>query len=285
MLDYRLLYLEHLTEGDLTAIAQVDGEHGSPETLRGELAAEPDLIDGLLAHPDLFDVIAGADGAGIEPVVSPFLVFCVFANRAARDLVGASYVAEWTAPRCRLPIFDVATLRDFVEDGRRRYFLVELLTSFTSVAGGLAFANARAEGRTSKSELDLAGLARAVDRLPQWQRPSGYRRLGDVALFSCGVFPDHTAAHPVAGDDREELARSAGVSEDTVTSDHDLTFIESVGAGWYRRAVDATRDAVGAVPAFLGDVADHFRQARRVLNYLTDTYLYEMGIGLRPPVF
>lgn len=284
MLDYRLQYLEHLTDADVAALAHIEGSPAL-EQLRSELAAHPELIDELLAHPDLFAIVTGEEAEGIGPAVSPFLVFCVYANRAVRDLSASSYVAEWTAPRCRLPVFDVVSLREFVEDGRRRYFLVELLTSFTRVAVVNGWAGGRRGGRKVGTELDLAALAKAVERLPEWQRPSGYRRLGDVALFSCGVFPDHTAAHPVRPSVREELVISAGVDEPPTGGDHDLRFFESVGAGWYRRAVESAREAVGAVPAFLGDVADHFRQARRVLNFLTDRYLYEMGIGLRPPVF
>ncbi len=283
MLDYRLMYLEHLTEGDVAALARLEGSPG-PAELRSELGVRPDLIDELLAHPDLYELVTSGGAGGIAPAVSPFLVFTVLANRAVRELSVSSYVAEWTAPRCRLPVFDVVSLREFVEDGRRRYFLVELLASFTRVAVIAGWAGGRRGGRTAATELDLATLAKAVEKFPEWQRPSGYRRLGDVALFSCGVFPDHTAAHPVRPSVREELALSAGVEEPPVGGEHDLTFIESVGAGWYRRAVDSAREAVGAVPAFLGDVADHFRQARRVLNFLTDRYLYEMGIGLRPPV-
>lgn len=283
MLDYRLLYLEHLTDADVAALARI-GEATTPDDLRGELASRPELIDELLAHPDLFPAVAGQGAAGIEPVVSPFLVFTALANRAVHDLAGASYVAEWTAPRCRLPVFDVVSLREFVENGRRRYFLVELLTSFTRVAVVAGWAGGRRGGRRVTTELDLTALAKAVERLPAWQRPSGYRRLGDVALFSCGVFPDHTAAHPVRPSVREQLVLSAGVEEQPAGSEHDLRFMESVGAGWYRRAVVTASEAVGAVPAFLGDVADHFRQARRVLNFLADRYLYEMGIGLRPPV-
>jgi hypothetical protein len=282
MLDYRLLYLEHLTDTDVAALARIGSS--TPDDLRHELASRPDLIDELLGHPDLFTVVDGEGAAGIEPAVSPFLVFSALANRAVHDLAGLTYVAEWTAPRCRLPVFDVVSLREFVEDGRRRYFLVELLTSFTRVAVVAGGTGGRRGGRRVTSELDLTTLATAVEKLPAWQRPSGYRRLGDVALFSCGVFPDHTAAHPVRPSVREELAISAGIEEQPVGGEHDLIFIESVGAGWYRRAVDSAREAVGAVPAFIGDVADHFRQARRVLNFVTDRYLYEMGIGLRPPV-
>lgn len=281
MLDYRLRYLEHLTDTDMAALARIEGST-APDELRRELASQPELIDEILGHPGMLDVVVGhGPQGGIEPGVSPFLIFCAYANLAARDLASATYVAEWTAPRCRLPVFDVASLREFVEVGERRYFLVELLASFTRVA---VVAGGR-DGRPEvKSELDLAALARAVGAMPAWRRPFGYRRLGDVALFSSGVFPDHTAAHPLRPDAREELAISAGLDEPPIAGEHDLTFIESVGAGWYRQAAKSVRQAVGAVPAFLGDVAEHFRQARRVLNYLADHHLYEMQIGLRPPV-
>jgi hypothetical protein len=69
-----------------------------------------------------------------------------------------------------------------------------------------------------------------------------------------------------------------------LTEPEDLAFHEEAGAAWYRRAVDAAVAAVGAGPELLRDVADHFQQARRILNHLTDRYLHGGGpSGLAAP--
>ena len=285
MFNYPLLYVEHLSEHDLDLIAEAAGAEEAAARLRARLVERPELIDGLLATPRLFDLVFGRPEVAIGAQVTPFLTFGVLVNRSARDLQTASYVSEWAGPGRRLPVFDVASLREFLDGGGRRYFLIEHLTSFTRVASGSTWVKTRKGYRRRRySELDLVRLAELVDQLPPTQRPAGYRRLGDVALFLAGVFPDHTATHPLTVSERERLSRSAGVSSTSAAAaDRHLAFLESAGAGWYRRAVDAAAAVVGAGPEPLRDVASRFGTARRVLNFLADSYLYRFDSGLLRP--
>ncbi len=282
VLNYQLLYLEHLTEHDLDLLAQVAGGDEQGRSLRAHLGRHPEEIDELLADPQVFETIFGRD---IGSRVSPFLTFGVIVNRSARDLRSASFVPEWAGPGRRLPVFDVGSLRDFLDEATRRFFLIELLASFTKVASGSMWVRTRRGYRRRRfSELDPVRLAELVDQLPAAQRPAGYRRLGDVALFLSGVFPDHTARHPLGAHQREHLARSAGISpQAALDPSHHLGVYEAAGAGWYRRAVDAAAAAVGVGPEFLLDVADNFHHARRVLNLLTDRYLFRFDSGLVGP--
>lgn len=284
-MNHPLLYLEHLSDHDFDLIARTAGAGDQTRSLRVRLADAPELLDGMLADPRLFDALFGPRKAEIGPRVTPFLTFGVLVNRTAHDLETESYVPEWTAPNRRVPVFDVASLRGFLDEGTRRFFLIEFLASFTRVAsGGMWVRTRKGYRRRRYSELDPVRFAELVDRLPPEHRPGGYRRLGDVALFLSGVFPDHTARHPLGELDRERLARSAGV--DTVEmAPHgdDLQFHEAVGAGWYRRAVDAAAATVGVGPEFLLDVADRFHHARRILNLVADRYLFRIESGLMGP--
>jgi hypothetical protein len=128
--------------------------------------------------------------------------------------------------------------------------------------------------------LDPVGLAEMVELLPPAERPGGYRRLGDVALFLSGVLPDHTATHPYTATQREWIARSAelGVGE-VMTGEEGLSFMEAAGAAWYRKAVDQA-GSVSTGPTFLRGLADRFSEARRILNYLADRYLFRHELGL-----
>jgi hypothetical protein len=282
MRNYPLLYLEHLSEDDLALLVRTAGAGEQPERLRARLCDEPQLIDDLLGHPGLFDALYGRPGTDLGGRITPFLAFGALVHRVADELGTERYVLEWTGSRRRLPVFDVASLRGFVEDGMRRFFLVEFLASFTRVASGSTWERTRKGYRRRRySELDLVRLAEIVDQLPAAQRPAGYRRLGDVALFHAGVFPDFTVRHPPSPVEREHLARSAGVAARQLGPGHDLGFYEAVGAGWYRRAVDAA--SIGPGPRFLLDVAQQFREARRVLNLLADRYLYRLDTGLTRP--
>ncbi|MGA7269936.1 MAG: hypothetical protein WB239_02580 [Acidimicrobiia bacterium] len=279
------LYLEHLSDQDLDLIARVEGPRQGSRPLRARLRERPELIEGLLASPRLFEAVLGADPEELSPRSSLFLVFGVLVHRTARDLGQAAYIPEWSGPGRRLPVFDVASLREFAGRGASRFFLIELLSSFVKVASGSVLVRTRRGYRRRRySELDPVQLADMVGLLPPAQRPGGYRRLGDVTLFLSGVFPDHTATHPPTVRQRERLAASAGVPPVTALDDgSDLRFHEIVGANWYRQAATTASTFVGSGADYLLEVADQFPQARRFLNILADRYLYRYDTGLMYP--
>lgn len=283
MLNYPLLYLEHLSDRDLELLGRAAGAGG--EAARAHFREHPRTLDELLGSPALYEAIFEPRQPGLGPTVTPFLAFGVLVNRAARELRTARYVTEWTGPGSRLPVFDVEPLRQFLDDPVRRFFLIEFLSSFIKVASGSFWVRTRRGYRRRRfSEMDPVQLAEMVEQLPEPQRAGGYRRLGDVALFLCGVFPDHTASHPVPVMQRELLARSAAIPAiRALGGDRGLDFLEAAGTGWYRRAVDTAAAAMGAGPEFLLDVADRFIEARRILNYLADHYLHRRDLGLMRP--
>lgn len=288
MLNYPMLYVEHLSDRDLALMTRAIGGQESVGELRARLHGEPARVEELLAGEDLFEMVfgSGLDSLDVQVGITPFLVFGTLVNRVARDLAGAAFVPEWVGSGQRLPVFDVETLRVFVGDGLRRYFLIEFLASFTKVTSGSVWVKTRRGYRRRRySELDPVSLAEMVDNLPLQQRAGGYRRLGDVSLFLSGVFPDHTTRSSMGELARARLARSAGVHDDLALGDEDnIKFFEIVGSGWYGKAVDSASIAVGVGPAYLRDVADRFTDARRLLNFLSDRYLHRFDTGLMHPV-
>ena len=56
--------------------------------------------------------------------------------------------------------------------------------------------------------------------------------------------------------------------------------MEVAGAAWYRRSVDEANGAFATGPTFLRTLADRFTEARRILNYLADRYLFRHELGL-----
>jgi hypothetical protein len=278
-MNYPLLYLEHLSQGDLELLAQIAGTDA--EAIRQRMLQRPEVIDDILASRRLFDIIFDSTRDLLDPGASSFLAFAALVNRSSADLHDASYVPEWSGPGRRLPVFDVESLRQFLADGARRYFLVEFLNSFTTVASGTYVVQTK-EGirRRRFSELDPVGLAEMVELLPPAERPGGYRRLGDVALFLSGVLPDHTAAHPYTPMQREWIAQSAELGVSEVLGEDGLGFMEAAGAAWYRKAVEHAGGSVSTGPSFLRGLADRFSDARRILNYLADRYLFRHDLGL-----
>lgn len=278
-MNYPLLYVEHLSQQDIRVLAETAGL-GSSE-LEHLLGERPGVIDDLLASPKLYDTIFGAPDEGLDAGVSTFLTFGTLVNRSAHDLQAMSHVAEWSGPGKRLPVFDVEPMREFLEDGLRRFFLTEFLNSFTTVASGSYLVKTRSGiQRRRFSELDLGRMAEMVELLPPIERAGGYRRLGDIALFLSGVFPDHAATHPLPPTQRHLVASSAAIKAvDALIEDGGLRFLDTAGAGWYRRAADETAETNRSGSGLLRVLSDRFGQARRILNYMADSYLFHRQLG------
>ena len=173
------------------------GEHLTA-VLDRALLAEPSPgrpLTALLSSTEVERLVFG-QGATFDPfhVASPFLTFAVAIHRVAERLAGAAYIDEWIGPRQRVPVFAVEPLREVLADPLRRFFFAELLASYTHVTSGSVWTATRRGWRRRRfSELDPVQLAGLLDAAPAVERPGVLRRLGDLALFLTGVFPDHTA--------------------------------------------------------------------------------------------
>jgi hypothetical protein len=232
----------------------------------------------------VFGPQAPAAAAARAALASPFLIFAVAVHRAAADLQTMGHVPE-RSMRQRVPLFDASELRDFLGSAARRLFLAELLASFTRAAS-VPYRAGRQPGRAARgargrrvSELDLVRMAGLLDAVPEAERAGVYRRLGDVALFLTGVFPDYAEAHALGPVSATGLLRAAQVPEqrrDQLVAAPAIDLFEHLGAQWYRAAWGLA-PARTARLAVVAEVAERFRQARRVLNHITDRCLFPQG--------
>jgi hypothetical protein len=281
-------YASHLTDADLTLLASVAAGSAGSGLVGGASASDGSWLRGdpaallrLLEHPGVFRAVAGQDETvGWAGTASPFLAFAVFVQRAAAELAVVDHVPERTGPRQRVPLFDAPALRDFLDAPARRLFLAELLASFTRVASGRYRSRVGGRSRTRRfSELDPVRLAGLLEAVPQAEQPGVYRRLGDVALFLTGVFPDYTAAHALGPVNAARLLRAAQLpasQRERLTDAPAIELLELLGARWYRAARDLAPVTTARITV-VGEVADRFRQARRVLNHVADGYLFPSG--------
>lgn len=258
-------YIDGLTANDLGTLAGIAGT--DPAGLSADLRRRPWAIHDLLSNPAVYDQTLDPRG-DLSRTASPFLLFAILAHRAAGDLREATYVNDWSGPRSRLPVFDVAPLQEFVEDPGRLFFLVALLASFALPA----------PTPTPADPLDLSSMALWVDQAAPTDRRMLLRRLGDLALFMSGVFPDRNGAHPLRPLEAERLGRTVGMTAaeilalcDAARISPGLDALESLGARWYGAAFHE-----GGAPPVVADIAARFRSARRVLNHLADRYLYRL---------
>jgi hypothetical protein len=277
-------YLEHLSDADLALLAGVAGRllGGRPDP--GRLRADPELVQRLLSDPRAFHAVLGErDGRDALLAASPFLIFALAVQRGATDLGEAAFVGEWAGPRRRLPVFDAASLREFLAAPARRLFLAELLASYVHVASGSVLVQTRRGWRRQRfSELDPVRLAALLDVVSVDMRAGVYRRLGDLALFLTGVFPDHTATRAFAPAHADRLLRLAGIDRDEARRQPlprdpgaptgGVALLQRLGQRWYRLACAGV--PVRTAPLrVVEEIAERFDQARRVLNLITDRYL------------
>jgi hypothetical protein len=268
-----------LSAADLALLARSAGEVVAPEVLR----ADPARVEALLRSPAVYGALFGGPERDPLLVASPLLVFSVLVHRVAAELEQATFVEEWLGPARTVPVFDVASLREFLSAGERRAFLAEVLASYTRVASGTVWQRTtRGWRRRRYSDLDPLRLAQLLEVVPEAQRPAVCRRLGDLALFLSGVFPEHAAAHPLeqrhidrirrlldaTGLDRpapapEELAMAGGPQRG-------IWLLEWLGRRAYRLAARAPAE----LDRELQEVSAGFGRARRVLNVLTRRHLY-----------
>jgi hypothetical protein len=265
-------YLRLLRDSDLRLLAAAGAHGDDPDRLR----QSPELVEALMERRELFDLLFASPERDPLLVASPFLVFSVLVGRVASDLERSSYVPEWLSRGRSLPVFDAASLREFLEARERRAFLAAVLTSYTRVASGTTWQRtARGWRRRRYSDLDPLRLAHLLEEVAPGQRPVVSRRLGDLALFLSGVFPEHVAAHPLQPREVEVLRRVLGGSgpEEVVRSsspEKGLWLLEWLG----RRAYNLTVDWTPTSSPELAQVARAFGRARRVLNLVTTRYLY-----------
>jgi hypothetical protein len=275
-------YADHLTDADLGLLASVtQGAGGSGAAAAAWLRGHPEHLPGLIGDPRVFRAVFGPEEQDARAALaSPFLIFAVAVHRAAAELESMDHVPERSGPGQRVPLFDAPDLRDFLDSPARRLFLAELLGSFTRAAGGQYRAVVRGRPRARRfSELDLARMAATLDTVPEADRPGVYRRLGDVALFLTGVFPDYAVAHALGPVSASRLLRAAQVTprqHEQLTAAPAIDLFEYLGARWYRVAWSLA-PARTARLAVVAEVADRFRQARRVLNHIADRCLFPAG--------
>ncbi len=236
----------------------------------------------VLAHPATFEALFGPRDDDTLVATSPFLTFALIVHRGWDELQSARHIDEWVGPRQRLPVLGGADLRDFLAAPRRRLFLTELLASYTHVASGSTWVHTRRGWRRRRfDELDPVRLASLLDVVPDEARPGVYQRLGDLALFLTGVFPDHTELHGLGVLDEARLARMSGLvvdQRDGLRLGPDATgtvgLLEQLGERWYQLAARSVTGPLTGTMSVVEEVADRFGLARRTFNYLTDRHLF-----------
>ena len=268
------LYLELLSDTDLGFLARAAPTAATEAESVLTLKRSPGLLEDVLGRPEVHEHLLRRSTDPLL-VISPFLAFALIVNRAAADLSGSAFVREWIAPGQRVPVFDSAGLRDFASPSGRRVFLAELLASYIHTESGRVWTRtARGYHRRRYSELDPLTLAGLLEVVPRRDRGAIYRRLGDLALFLSGVFPDHSGRREISPRDLGRIRRLLEADGEAYEELSAMETLEWLGRSSYRLA-----DLASGGPGPLSEIAAHFGDARRLLNFVTDRYVFPLREG------
>jgi hypothetical protein len=272
-------WYDHLSGGDLDLLGRVARSAGvRPDDVRHDPAA----LVRVLSHPAAFEAVFARPDDDVLLSTSPFLTFALVVHRGWVELQGAHHVDEWVGARQRLPVLGGDDLRAFLAAPQRRLFLTEVLTSYTRVASGSTWVHTRRGWRRRRfSELDPVRLASLLEVVPEEERAGVYRRLGDLALFLTGVFPDHTEMHGLGPLDEVRLRQASGLAVDVgrgtaaeAVARGGVSVLERLGQAWYGLASRTARAPLTGTMIVVAELGERFAVGRRALNYLTDRHLY-----------
>ncbi len=280
-MDVAQRYCHHLSDTDLALLAAASelsvAERDGPAHLR----ANPSLIEGALASPGVFSATFDPELSS-DPLVTttPFLLFAVAVHRGIAELGETSFIEERIGARQRVPVFGTEDLAAFTDTVERRLFLIEHLASYTRVKTAPVWVQRGGRMRRQHvSEIDPQRRAIMLDVAPEAERSAIYRRLGDLALFMTGVFPDSTTRRTPYPIEVERLLRTLSGSTDIGRIDIDdivgrrgsAGLLEWLGPRWYRLAAETM--PIPSISRLLSEVADGFDGARRFLTLVADRYI------------
>ncbi len=247
-----------LSDRDLRFVAEaIWGEQGGTPGAVDHLRARGDLLDVMLEDDRLVRRLLGDEHALVQ--VSPRLVFSVLLRRVSRDLHERAYTLERT-PDETVAVFDAPRVRRFIAEPAVGDYLVEMLTSFVRtetvtvwVRQGEHYRRRRFCTLNLEDMIELAGLVGGEEAHPI------YRRIGDVALFTSGIFPDFLRSRGEARPPQRVRAIPRTVAT-----------YEEHGRRFYRLASQPESGPEGRV---LASLAEEFPMARKSLEMLSDHYL------------
>ena len=203
------------------------------------------------------------DRAVIE--LSPRFLFTVLLRRIRRDLAEIPYTVERVDATGRVVVFDARLAHELLRASEMFNYLVELLVSFerTETVTVQEQAARRVRRLSTMSIDDMLELADLVD--PPL-RPMVFRRIGDIALFTTGLFPDAVLRGP-------RLPLVASLEPSRVRRRRRLEDYEEEGRRFYRMAADRLSASHPMLSQVLTRLADEFTAARKPLNVLSERYV------------
>jgi len=192
--------------------------------------------------------------------ISPHLLFDILLRRVRRDLEKEKYVLEITEGGQQVPVFEAPSVVELLQEKGPRDYLVDMHSSFTRTESTVVYWMEKGRLRRRRfSDLEIDDLILLSQLSEPETQPALYKRIGDIALFISGIFPDY-AGRPALGLHRLTVRRRG------------LTDYEDEGQRFYSLAAKASSHST--LGPILETLAHKFSTARKALNVLSRRYLH-----------
>ncbi len=256
-----------LSESDLRFVVQTVATERTDHDRIVELVRDkPDIIDQMLNDEKLFRRLMYDEEAIVK--VSPWLLFTVLIRRAAREMPHERFTIERIGVGERVPVFDSERVASLLRDHAVRDYLADLLASFVRTESAVFYYKAgRRYRRRAFSDLDVDDMITLAGTVAEEYRFPFYRRIGDICLFTAGVFPEHLGGGYPGGPQLHAPPSRWGRRRRT------LQEYEQAAERFYNLAAAHPVASHTGVHDVLATLAVNFSLARKPLNYITDHYI------------
>ena len=252
-----------LSERDLNFIIRtVATERKDYENIARIVRDKPDLIDLMLDDEKLFRRVISHEDILLE--ISPRLLFEILLRRAHKELRSGSFTLERVGITQKIPVFDSDKVIGLLSDRAVKDYLADMLSSFTRVnSTSIYFKVGNRFYRRSYSDMDIDDMIELSNLVEEESRFPFYKRIGDIALFLIGIFPEHV----LSGYPRR--VRSATTSRKR----RSLEDYENEGARFYQLAAEYAESKATNLSEVLLKLSQNFTLAKKPLNFIAERYI------------
>lgn len=200
--------------------------------------------------------------------ISPALFFEILLRRTAGDLEMAGYTIEKNRD-LKIPVFDTREVTDLLAQEGILLYLADMLSTFTRVES-YTISMRVGKGIWKKirfNDLDIQSLMSICDAVEEEHRLGLYKRIADICLFILGIFPDYAEGdyrYPYSGQLRPHPRGKFRISPEEY---------EREGRKFYRLAAEIPAAKELELSEVFAVLHDHFRKAKKPLNFLAEHYL------------
>lgn len=230
------------------------------ERLVASLRDDAQFVEAMLAADKLFESVHSDQEILVK--ITPWLFFAVILQRAKKDLQKEAYTIE-RSHRQKIPVFDSEQVAGLLDRQRLAHYLADMLASFVKMESFSMSVRVRPGvwHRYRFSDMDVDGLVRCCQVVDEEQRLAFYKRIGDVCLFLCGMFPEYIESQS------RDRRRFTGWHSKTIEE------YREEGQEFYELAAQHQAARSAALDETLATLAHSFVQAEKALAYTVDRYL------------